>query len=270
MGRLTEVGDAVREILGTGLKASRPLHGGDLSEVLLLERDDGLKTVCKIGPHVAKEASMLRSIVATGAPAPQVLGVKSGFLFLEFLQEHGPSEHGWTSLGSGLHTLHAATGSQFGWTEDYAFGPVRIDNTFSPDWPTFWEARRLRPFLPQLPRALARRLEALCARLPEHLPCQPIASLLHGDLWSGNVLFGANSAYLIDPASYYGHREVDLAMLELFGQPGRGFWEAYGETEPDYDTRIHIYQLWPALVHFSLFGTSYLGMIDDRLSRLGF
>jgi fructosamine-3-kinase len=117
---------------------------------------------------------------------------------------------------------------------------------------------------------LARRVEKLATALPGLLQASPAPALLHGDLWSGNVLAAdARVSALIDPACYYGHGEVDLAMLQLFVHPGAAFFETYGALEPGHGERIAIYQLWPALVHLRLFGKQYLPLAERLLSAAG-
>ena len=102
------------------------------------------------------------------------------------------------------------------------------------------------------------------------LPRTPSPALLHGDLWSGNALFGpGHTAHLIDPACYFGHAEVDLAMLRLFGQPDSAFQEGYGATDAGIADRRPIYQLWPALVHLRLFGAGYRGLVERCLRAAG-
>ncbi|OBY24246.1 fructosamine kinase family protein [Leisingera sp. JC1] len=262
--------DTVLSLLGAEVSRTRPLHGGDLSEVQLLSLSDGRRVVAKSGPLVAAEAAMLRAIRDAGAPAPEVLGVAGQVLLMQALEETGAGAMGWQALGHALRQLHSATGPHFGWAEDYAFGPVAIPNAPLQSWPDFWASRRLLAAPDALPRELRPRIEALCARLPELLPDTPPAALLHGDLWSGNVLFSGSQAYLIDPACYYGHGEVDLAMLHLFGTPPAPFHKAYGALEPGHESRRAIYQLWPALVHLRLFGASYRSMVEARLEALGF
>lgn len=271
MADLRSLGAELRARFGVGMLSAHRMHGGDLSEVLRVELEDGRRLVAKAGPMVAREADMLRVIAAAKAPAPTVLGVAPGYVFLEYLEETAGSAAGWRALGSALRRLHDYRGETFGWPEDYAFGTVAIANAALPSWPDFWADRRLRPFLPHLPTKLTRRVETLCNRLPDLLPADAPAALLHGDLWTGNVLFGpAGSAWLIDPACYFGDPEVDLAMLSLFGQPGPGFHETYGQLRPGANSRRAIYQLWPALVHLRLFGRGYLGLVDSRLGSLGF
>lgn len=260
----------VLSLLGAEVSRARPLHGGDLSEVQLLSLSDGRRVAAKTGPLVAAEAAMLRAIRAAGVPAPQVLGVADHVLLMEALEETSASADGWQALGGALRQLHSVTGRQYGWSEDYAFGAVKIPNAPLPDWPEFWARRRLLAAPDALPPDLRLRIEALCLRLPQLLPAAPPAALLHGDLWAGNVLFSGPAAYLIDPACYHGHGEVDLAMLHLFGTPPEAFHDAYGALDPGHQARRAIYQLWPALVHLRLFGASYRGMVEGRLAALGF
>lgn len=258
---------ACAEVLGARPVSRRPLHGGDLSEVLRLTLDNGCDVVAKTGPMVAREARMLAAIVEAGAPAPKVLGVAGDVLLMEALDETAPAGDAWAQLGRDLAALHAVTGAAYGWPEDYAFGAVEIPNAPAADWPAFWAERRLLPFLPHLPRALAARVERLAARLRDLLPKAPPPALLHGDLWLGNLLAGPGGRlHLIDPASYHGDAEVDLAMLHLFGRPGPGFSEGYGPLAPGWQARRAIYALFPALVHVRLFGAGYHGMAEGFLA----
>ncbi|MBY6057325.1 fructosamine kinase family protein [Leisingera daeponensis] len=267
---MTGLAETVLSLLGAGIARSRPLHGGDLSEVQLFDLTDGRRVVAKTGPLVAAEATMLRAVRDAGAPAPEVLGVSGQVLLMEALEETAAGEAGWRALGHSLRQLHAACGPHYGWAEDYAFGGVEISNAPLESWPDFWARRRLLADPGALPRDLRQRVEALCLRLPELLPAAPPAALLHGDLWSGNVLFSGPEAYLIDPTCYWGHGEVDLAMLHLFGAPPAAFHGAYGALEPGHAARRPIYQLWPALVHLRLFGAGYRSMVEARLKVLGF
>ncbi|WP_300519254.1 fructosamine kinase family protein [Aliiroseovarius sp.] len=259
----------IARITGSQVAATRPLHGGDLSEVTLVTLADGARLVAKRGPMVDREAVMLGIMGDAGAPVPGVLGVGGNVLLLDYLPETRPTPEGWRALGLGLGTLHGQEARGYGWDDDYAFGPVAIPNGWMEDWAVFWAERQVLPLARALPAPLARRVEVAAGRLPELIPARPRPALLHGDLWTGNVLFGAGSAHLIDPASYHGDPEVDLAMLELFGSPHPAFREVYGRPEGDWATRRAVYQLWPALVHVSLFGAGYHGMLSARLDALG-
>jgi fructosamine-3-kinase len=213
---------------------------------------------------------MLRAIAASGAPSPAVLAVNDEALVIELLPTGGDLNKAWASLGVALTKLHAVSGAQYGWPTDYAFGPVPIANSWSRDWPRFWAERRLLVHVAHLPAALAHRIEALAADLPNRVPSRPAPALLHGDLWGGNILVtGDEVSGLIDPACYHGHAEVDLAMLGLFNQPGAAFSEAYGLLEPGHGERFAIYRLWPALVHLRLFGACYRPMVEQLLQASG-
>lgn len=267
------IASACHDVFQQAAKRITPLHGGDLSEVARVTLFDGREVVAKQGKLADREARMLNAIAATGMPAPKVMGVVPGVMFLEALDEARPSLSHWARFGESLARMHASPGPDaghgYGWPEDYAFGPVVIANAQGNDWPRFWAEQRLAPFLPALPRPLATRLDALVCRLPELLPKTPSAGLLHGDLWSGNLLPTATAIHLIDPASYHGHGEVDLAMLHLFGGPGPGFWEGYGTLAPGWERRRAIYSLFPALVHFRLFGAGYQSMVARFLAAAG-
>lgn len=246
------------------------LHGGDLSDVSLVTLQDGGRLVAKSGPMVDREARMLTAMSDAGAPVPSVIANDGDLILMEALYEERAGDGSWAALGTILRNLHDVTGEAYGWSEDYAFGRVSIPNATSGDWPDFWAANRLLTHVNHLPGGLAPRIANLCEKLPHLLPAHPAPALLHGDLWTGNLLFGAApSVWLIDPACYYGDREVDIAMLHLFGQPGGGFDEAYGPLDDGWEERRAVYTLWPAIVHLRLFGSGYRGLVNRLLSRLG-
>ncbi len=267
MNRLAERAAA---LLGGALSHVEAIQGGDLSEVLRIVLTDGREAIVKNGPAPASEGFMLRAIAASGAPAPAVLRANDEVLVLAPLPAGGRLTEAWTSLGRALTALHAAPGPRYGWASDYAFGPVAIPNGWTSDWPCFWSERRLLTHVVHLPSALAKRVEGLAAVLSSRLPPRPKPALLHGDLWSGNILVsGAQVTGLIDPACYYGHAEVDLAMLSLFDRPAAAFFDGYGALEPGHDERSAIYRLWPALVHLRLFGAGYRPMVERLLKSAG-
>jgi fructosamine-3-kinase len=267
MNKLAETGAA---LIGGAIHHVEAIHGGDLSEILRIALADGRDAIVKNGPAPKTEAAMLSAIAASGAPAPTVLAVSDEALVIELLPTGGSLSKAWVSLGLVLARLHAKSGARYGWPTDYAFGPVAIANGWTEDWPRFWAERRLLVHLAHLPSALARRVEALAADLPNRLPARPTPALLHGDLWGGNILVaGDRVSGLIDPACYHGHTEVDLAMLGLFDQPVAAFYDAYGLLEPGHDERTAIYRLWPALVHMRLFGAGYRPMVERLLHATG-
>lgn len=257
----------------TGLDADRleRLAGGDLSEVLLIRRPDGRLSVAKGGPATGTEAAMLRALAQAGMPAPAVEGEHDGVLLLEHVDHDGAwTARAWADLGARIAGLHAGRPELYGWPVDYALGTVQLDNRRQDDWPAFWGGQRLVATAALLDRPWRERVERLAARLGGQLPAAPPPSLLHGDLWSGNILVrGGRVAGLIDPACYYGHAEVDLAMLSLFDAPPEPFWNAYGPLAQGWRERRPVYQLFPALVHLRLFGTAYAGLVDRLLTEVG-
>jgi fructosamine-3-kinase len=257
-------------LLGGTLARAETLYGGDLSDVVRIVLTDGRTAVVKGGAAPRVEAEMLRAIGASGCPAPRVLAASESVLVLEALTSGGSVDAAWGSLGAALARLHAVRGDCYGWKAPYAFGAVPINNESCEDWPEFWAMRRLLVHVPHVDAALGKRVERLAGALPGWLPARPPAVLLHGDLWSGNVLVADDAVSgLIDPACYYGHCEVDIAMLGLFDRPGREFFAAYGALEPGFEERLAIYRLWPTLVHLRLFGPAYHGLVHELLSRLG-
>ena len=267
---MTSLAARAAALLGETPARSEPLHGGDLSEVVRLHRASGSRAVAKSGPAARAEAEMLAAIAASGAPAPAVLAVSDDVLVMEDLGGDTGLTGAWGDLGRAVARLHAATGACHGWPRDHAFGRVAIPNAPAATWPDFWAQRRLRAGIEELPPALGRRIDRLCAGLSDRLPSAPRPALLHGDLWVGNVVahYGRVRG-LIDPACYHGHDEVDLAMLHLFGRPDPAFRAAYGPAEPGHAERAPVYTLWPALVHLRLFGAGYRGLVDGLLDACG-
>lgn len=268
---MTNFAARVAKLLGCPPDALQRLAGGDLSEVLLLRRADGRCTVAKSGPAVASEAAMLRALAGSGVPVPGVEGEFEGILLLEHIENDAVfSANAWADIGVRLRQLHDISGESYGWPVDYALGSVSLDSRQRSDWPPFWSEQRLAATAAVLDRPWRERVERVGEVLPGLLPPRPAPSLLHGDLWSGNILVsGGKLAALIDPACYYGHAEVDLAMLTLFDAPPDSFWQAYGPPEPGWLERKPAYQLFPALVHLRLFGGSYAKLVDRLLTSLG-
>ncbi|ETX28799.1 fructosamine kinase family protein [Roseivivax isoporae] len=257
------------DTFGSEIAETRALSGGDLSEVRFVRLEDGREMVVKTGPLVHVEARMLSAMALLHAPVPQVVHVEHRLLCLEHLPEVAPTSGTWRDFGTALAQMHGWDGGTYGWNEDYAFGSVPIPNAATDDWPSFWAERRLLSDPAALPADLRPRVERLAARAADLLPGAPKASLLHGDLWGGNIHFTDGRAVMIDPASYYGHSEVDLAMLTLFGNPDTAFWRGYGKPEPGWEERRPVYQLWPAMVHLRLFGGGYHAMIAGLLDEIG-
>jgi fructosamine-3-kinase len=268
--------DAVREATGSDVRGVERVGGGDINEAFRVQFADESFAFVKTRAGVAAgeyeaEAAGLRWLAETGAlRVPDVLGVRDDLLVLDWVDEGGRGDP--AAFGAGLAEIHAAGADAFGAASPGAgsgggpplrLGSLVLPNDPAPDWPTFYAERRLLPVLPHagLTRFGNRAVESVCARMAELAgPPEPPARL-HGDLWSGNVLWGRDGrAWLIDPAAYGGHREVDLAMLRLFGSPGKTFLAAYEERHPlapGHEARVELYQLFPLLVHAALFGGGY-------------
>lgn len=262
----------VAALTGVPEQSLEPLAAQSLSEVLLVPRPNGGLSVAKSGPAVAVEAAMLRAILGAGVSAPAVEAEHEGMLILQHIENDAVfSPRAWADVGKRLRQLHDATGKSYGWPVDYQLGTVKLDNRETRDWPSFWGEQRLTATASILDRPWRERVERLAMKLPEMLPPEPRASLLHGDLWTGNVLVHEGRVVgFVDPACYYGDGEVDLAMIELFDSPPRDFRDGYGSLEPGWEERQTVYQLFPALAHVRLWGNSYYGMVDRLLTALRF
>jgi fructosamine-3-kinase len=230
------------------------------------------------------EAAGLAELATTGAlrvPAPICWGRidtppdQLSFLVLERLALGGPSRG--AIAGRQLAALHRTTAATFGWTRDNFIGSTPQPNARSRDWVGFWRDQRLGFQLELAARnGYARSLqdagERLLADLDSLLGHQPQPSLLHGDLWGGNLGYLTDGQPVIyDPAVYYGDREADLAMTELFGGFGPDFQAAYREAwplDPGYQVRKTLYNLYHILNHLNLFGTGYLGQARGMIDRL--
>jgi len=268
---VTAFAERIAALTGVAEDGIERLAVDGLSEVLAFERPNGQRVVAKDSPSVAVEAAMLRAMAAAGVPVPLVEGEHDGALLLEYIANDGVfSAKAWADVGAGIRTLHRRTGNVYGWPVDYVIGTVTLDNRESRDWPRFWGEQRLVATAALLDRPLRGRIERLAGRMAELLPADPPPALLHGDLWTGNILVrGGELVGLVDPACYHGDAEVDLAMIELFCDPPAEFRDAYGELAPGWRERRPIYQLYPALVHLRLWGPRYLGMIDRLLAAAG-
>jgi len=253
----------------------RPLSGGDIAPILRVCLDADRSVVAKAGPTARTEATMLRALKAAGAPVPEVLAVDDTTLILEWIDGPDAMRGAWSDLGHVLRDLHAADTTaispdgHYGWGDDFAIGGIAMQGAWHETWADFWAEDRLMVHAPHVERPLARRLEGLARSLPDRLPARPAPALLHGDLWSGNVLaHGDRVAALIDPACCIGDAEAEFGMLTLFARPSAEFYDAYGPRAPDAAERIALYRLWPALVHLRLFGSADHDMVTALLAEV--
>ena len=293
--------EALADALGRTPQDASRVTGGDLNDAWRVEFDDGLTAFVKTASDAqpgsyAAEANGLRWLAEPGAlRVPEVVTVvdpepgadddESGrqadgprLLALEWIDEGRLDATGQEQLGRGLAEMHAAGAESFGGKSPLRLGPLKIPNEPAGSWTEFYSERRLRPLAEQaesrnsLPDGCRQQIENVCERLGDLAGPEEPPARLHGDLWSGNVMAdGDGRPTLIDPAAYGGHREVDLAMLQLFGGPSERCFAAYHETNPladGHEERVQLWQLFPLLVHAVLFGGGYGSSVARLASSL--
>ena len=277
---------AVAASAGAPVADARPVAGGDVNRATRVDLADGRCLFVKHRPgapggmYRAEADGLAWLSEANALRLPRVVAVGEGepaFLALEWVERGRPGPGHDERLGRGLAALHRAGAPGFGLARDNWIGPLSQPNGPCPTWPEFYATRRLAPMaraaaergrLPARALAgverLASRLEDLCG------PPEPPARL-HGDLWGGNAMSdAAGEPVLVDPAVYGGHREVDLAMMRLFGGFSERVFAAYAEDfplAPGHEDRVALYQLYPLLVHVALFGGAYAGSVERMLGR---
>jgi fructosamine-3-kinase len=274
------------ELLGSAVVATAPVAGGDVATATRLRLSDGTTALMKTLPHAPEdfftaEAAGLRwlgeATTAGAAHVPEVLGVDHECLIIRWVEPGKNSVDTAAALGRELAATHAAGAATYGLDRDGFIGRLPMPNRPTDTWAEFYAVRRVLPYL-KLARdrgavtdGQAATIEAVVPRLADLVPDEPPARL-HGDLWNGNVLWGLDGrAWLIDPASYGGHREVDLAMLALFGLPHLPrVIDAYDEVAPladGWQDRISLHQIFPLLVHACQFGGGYGERAADTAAR---
>ncbi len=265
-----------------------PLAGGCISRALRVETaDDRLFVKYEVGAppgFFEVEADSLRALAAAArlVRVPRTIAISRSddvaWIALEWLESGPPTSTFSQRLGRGLAEIHRSMGPAWGWDTDGFIGRLpQLNGGRDQTWAEFWRHQRLEP---QLRLARSRQLarfdeqwQALFRALPSLLePAEDEGpSLLHGDLWNGNVMSVGEGPALIDPTCYYGHREVDLAMAALFGGFDTDFWRAYEGAwplRPGYEVRRRVYQLYYLLVHLNIFGDAYLAPTERTLRQI--
>lgn len=286
------IDDALRErvqaALGQRVTSAVPLAGGDINQARELVLADGRRVFLKFSPRAplemfaaeARGLDFLREARALRVPevlAHSAVHEQPSFLLLEAIRSGRPARNHDEALGRGLAALHRASPRSFGFEQPNFIGRLPQSNRAHASWAEFYRAERLEPQLRaasdagHLSSSLLNQSERLLSTLPELVgPSEPPARL-HGDLWSGNSLIDESGApCLIDPAVYGGHREMDLAMMRLFGGFGERVFAAYDEAyplAPGHRERVALCQLYPLLVHVNLFGGSYVGSVQHALGE---
>jgi len=264
------------------VQESKPLAGGDICRAFRVTLTDGRTLFVKVKPGgpsemfptEAKGLDWLRE--AGPLRIPEVVHSTASFLALEFLPS-GPRRSTFDEeLGRGLARLHRSSVARPGLDHDNFIGPLPQPNEPCPTWAEFYARKRLEPRVKEAvdsgsaPSSWRSRFEELYEKLPQLIPDEPL-SPLHGDLWGGNLHTGPEGEpCLIDPAVYGGHREVDLAMMKLFGGFSPTVFRVYDQEYPrvaGHEDRVDLYQLYPLLVHTVLFGGGYAQSVESVLSR---
>ncbi len=279
---------AVQRALGDAIAFARPLSGGDINEAFELELANGARVFMKTnrgaaaGMFAAEARGLAWLSAASALRVPRVVCVSNdepdepSFLVLELIRA-APRARGFDErLGRGLAALHRFGAPTFGLAHDNYIGTLPQSNSPHASWLEFFWRERLEPqrrraasagLVTRIMRAGFERLER---ELPQLVGPDEPPSRLHGDLWSQNVhVDEQGEPCLIDPAVYGGQREVDLAMMRLFGGFGEAVFHAYEEVwplAPGHAERVALYQLYPLLVHVNLFGGSYVGSVERSLA----
>lgn len=282
-----ELADRLEAALGARPEAVRSLAGGSTGSVSVARMPDGARLAVKQthggeSDTAQLEARMLRHLAeVSDLPVPAVHHAEPGLLVMAYLESGGglgPAAQ--ADCGRHIARLHRVAGERFGLDYATVIGPLAQPNPRVDDWLVFFRNHRLLSMAGaaaeagRLPPDLHRRTQALAERLDTLIVPPEAPELVHGDLWGGNILSaGDRIAGFIDPAIYYGHGEMDLAFITLFGSAGEAFFKAYQEIRPIapgfFDERRDLYNLWPLLVHIRLFGGSYVSQFEGILARLG-
>lgn len=278
-------GARIAAALGVDAVELTPLTGGSVSEVWRVALADGRTVVAKLGPPgdaLVNEGWMLGYLAANSAlPVPRVLHVTDSLLLMRYIDSGDPiTPPAESHAAELLAALHAITAPAFGLERDTLIGGLAQPNPPSRDWIPFFRDHRLRHMARTaldaglLPAAVMGRVERLAARLGRWLDEPDRPSLIHGDMWGGNVLVkDGRIAGFVDPAIYYADAEIELAFATLFSTFGEAFFRRYAEIRPlrpgFFEVRRDLYNLWPLLVHVRLFGGAYVASVERTLEKLG-
>lgn len=283
-----EISKILTERSGNNVEIIRasPMAGGDINKAFLLNTTDGnfftkYNHASAYPQMFEKEARGLQLLqMAREIRVPKVIASgeaeNHSFLVLKYIDSGSKQKDFWPAFGRRLAALHRHTAESFGLDHDNYIGSLKQYNRSHRKWVDFFREERLRVQMEMaarsglFPAGWAQSFENLFKRLDEIFPLEP-PSLIHGDLWSGNYMVDdTGQACIIDPAVYYGFREMDIGMSRLFGVFGSEFYESYHESypmAPGWRERADICNLYPLMVHVNLFGAGYLGSVESILNK---
>jgi fructosamine-3-kinase len=285
MARMRMLAERAEQLLGAAVVSTAPVAGGDTCTSTRLRLSDGRSALIKTRPNPPEgffeaEARGLRWLAEPGVmPVAEVLGVQSDCLVLGWVEPTKPTPEAAVELGRMLARLHASGAGSFGAEADGFIGTLPLPNRTCETWPEFFAVRRILPYLKlavdrgQVAAADAQAVDGVVRNIVELAGPEEPPARLHGDLWSGNLVWNVeHSAVLLDPSAHGGHRETDLAMLTLVGLPQLArVLAAYIEETPladGWEERQPLHQLFPLLVHAALFGGRYGVLAGDAARKL--
>ncbi len=279
------IAEGVEVSLGERLLSARSLGGGCIGEVYRVELEDGTPLVAKVDrkaeSHLDREAYMLRYLRENSAlPVPEVYHGSETLLLMEFIEgssrfSEGAEHHAAELLAS----LHDVTADAYGHERNTLIGSLDQPNPWNESWIEFFRDHRLLYLADvahesgRLPAEDRRRIDVLAGKLEDLIEEPDRPSLIHGDVWSANVLANGDSIVaFLDPAIYHADREMELAFISLFNSFGQSFLDRYREIRgirDGFESRRDLYNLYPLLAHVYFFGGGYLGSVQYMLSRFG-
>ncbi len=278
--------EGVEGALGERLRSARPMGGGCIGEVYRVELADGTVLVAKVDregeSHLEREAYMLRYLrERSELPVPEVYHGSETLLLMEFVEGNSRfSEEAERHAAELLSALHGITAEAYGHERATLIGSLDQPNPWTESWTEFFREHRLLYLAGvaheagRLPTEDLGRIERLAERLDEYLEEPERPSLIHGDVWSANVLAkGDRITAFLDPAIYHADPEIELSFISLFNSFGDPFLERYAEIrgirDGFFEERRDLYSLYPLLVHVYFFGGGYLDSVRSTLRRFG-
>ncbi|MFD0793752.1 fructosamine kinase family protein [Mucilaginibacter litoreus] len=276
----------INGVLNDEITSQTPVDGGDINAVYCIETKSAqyllkLNSAKRFPDMFKYEAEGLEAIMQTATiKVPNVIAQadvnEDSFLLMEWIEAGVKNAAAIELLGQKLALLHRHQSKHFGFQSNNYIGSLNQSNKQHSSWSNFFIEERLEPLLKlaiennKLQADDSRKFDVLFLKLSD-LFDEEAPSLIHGDLWSGNYIIDkSGEPWLIDPAVYYGHREMDIAMSALFGGFGNGFYNAYNEAYPlaqGWQKRIDLWNLYPLLVHVNLFGGSYVLQLKQNLAK---